>query len=569
MRKGFVGREWLTDEVEKWRTDSDRSSRIFWIMGNPGVGKSAFSAHLSHFGKDRIIATQFCEWNMPDHRDACRVLRNLAFQLATRLPDYRKLLLTLPEISSLDEKKGPPELFDYLFTNPLKIVIEGGRERYLILIDAMDEAKEGEGNPLVDVLARYVPRLPEWLCFVVTSRPEKNVIDLLQGLNPYILDTESEANKADIYTYIELELHECLINRSDSEYLVKQILERSEGVFIYAERVCQDIKNGYLSLDHIEDFPKGLGNIYLQFFQRQFPNEELYRKNIRPALRVILAAQVALPLQLLGKLFNWNYEEQNDFIRLSGSLFPLLLQEGQMVIKPYHKSIIDWITEEKTAGVFFISIEEGHKTLAEFGLNQFRHSPEIMEQYFVKWLPRHLLKLEKWDDLINLLCSLDYIQEKSVAKLTYHLVEDFNLTLKYLPDNAENILKGNISQARLDKYTKDLIAYAKGEITDLMLPETVPRWGRDKINAEIERMITNPTRLDRIMDFKNFLGQEAGNLQKYSLEFPHFTTQQALNYSNQGPVGISTENEPSEIKKSLLLRKLSNIPSFNPLAPDT
>ncbi len=151
LRKGFVGREWLTDEVEKWRTYSDRSSRIFWIMGNPGVGKSAFSAHLSHFGKDRIIATQFCEWNMPDHRDACRVLRNLAFQLATRLPDYRKLLLTLPEISSLDEKKGPPELFDYLFTNPLKIVIEGGRERYLILIDAMDEAKEGEGNPLVDV----------------------------------------------------------------------------------------------------------------------------------------------------------------------------------------------------------------------------------------------------------------------------------------------------------------------------------------------------------------------------------------------------------------------------------
>jgi WD40 repeat protein len=564
LRKGFVGREWLSDAVERWRTDRDRSSRIFWIMGNPGVGKSAFSAHLSHFGKDRIIAAQFCEWNMPDHRDASRVLRSLAFQMATRLPDYRKLLLTLPEIGSLEEK-GPTELFDYLFANPLKMVIEGGRERYLILIDALDEAKEGNGNPLVDLLARHGPRLPDWLCFVVTSRPEKNVTDPLQGLNPYVIDTESEENKNDICTYIELELHKWLVNRPDSEDLVKQILEKSEGVFIYAERVCQDVKDGYLSLDHIEDFPKGLGNIYLQFFKRQFPNEELYRNNIRPALRVILAAKEALPLQLIGKLFNWNSEEQNDFIRLSGSLFPLLPQEGQMVIKPYHKSIIDWITVETTAGPFYLSIEEGHKTLAEFGLYQFRHLPEIMELYFVKWLPRHLLKLEKWDDLINLLCNLEYIQKKSAEKLTYHLVDDFNQTLKYLPDNAENIQKGNERQARMDNYTRDLIAYARGEITELQVPKKIPLWGHEKISAEIERMKTTPTRIDRLNDFRNFLGQEAGNLQRHANLFPHFATQQAWNYAERGPVGMLAENEDSEIKKSLLLRSSSTRPSFNPL----
>ena len=65
----------------------------------------------------------------------------------------------------------------------------------------------------------------------------------------------------------------------------------------------------------------------------------------------------------------------------------------------------------------------------------------------------------------------------------------------------------------MDKYTKDLIAYAKGEITALEVPETVPLWSEEKINAEIERIKTNPTRSDRLKDFINFLGQEAGNLQ--------------------------------------------------------
>ena len=71
---------------------------------------------------DTVIAAQFCEWDKPDHRNAPRVVRSLAFQLATRLPDYRKLLLTLPEIAELDRKQTAAELFDYLLANPLRSV---------------------------------------------------------------------------------------------------------------------------------------------------------------------------------------------------------------------------------------------------------------------------------------------------------------------------------------------------------------------------------------------------------------------------------------------------------------
>ena len=46
------------------------------------------------------------------------------FQLAARLPDYRKLLLALPETAELDRKDGAG-LFDYLLAEPLRSVING------------------------------------------------------------------------------------------------------------------------------------------------------------------------------------------------------------------------------------------------------------------------------------------------------------------------------------------------------------------------------------------------------------------------------------------------------------
>ncbi|MBL8829652.1 MAG: hypothetical protein JNM18_21925, partial [Planctomycetaceae bacterium] len=92
------------------------------------------------------------------------MIRSIAFQLATRLPDYRKLLLTLPEMKGDQlDRKNADELFDYLLANPLRSVIGGGRERYLIVIDALDEAGDAGRNPLVEMLARHAARLPEWL----------------------------------------------------------------------------------------------------------------------------------------------------------------------------------------------------------------------------------------------------------------------------------------------------------------------------------------------------------------------------------------------------------------------
>ncbi len=395
LRKGFFGRTWLFKAVEKWRHDSKRDSRLFWITGDPGVGKSAFAAQLAHTRADAVIAAQFVEWDKPDHRDARRVVRSLAFQLATRLPDYRKLVLALPEIAELD-RKDPAELFDYLLANPLRSVIGGGRERQLIVIDALDEAGEAGHNPLVEMLARHATRLPEWLGLLITSRPDEEVQTPLQGLSglkPLILNTGHVENLADIRDYLRHQLPDA------ADAAVNVIVTKSDGVFLYAEYVCEELRHNRLSLARLDEFPHGLGGIYAQYFARQFPNLDSYKNTTRYALGLLVAARESLEPGFLAKFMEWNDYQLNDFLNSLGSL----IKQTDGKLHPFHKSLFDWVTEKRMAGSFYVSKLEGHRMLAKKEWEEYQQDPENMTAYTSNNIAYHLAGSEWWDKLQEIL----------------------------------------------------------------------------------------------------------------------------------------------------------------------
>ncbi len=430
--KPFSGREWMFQEVEAWRSHRHCDNRLFWIMGDPGVGKSAFSANLARDQKGDVIAVHFCEWNKPNSRDPRRIVRNIAFQLATRLPSYRKLLLDLQEINQL-EGKDAQDLFDYLLTNPLQHDIDGGRHRYFIVIDALDEANENQRNPLVDMLAQNGHKLPEWLGILITSRPEKEVktpLQGLKGLDPLILNATSEENRNDIREYLYNELTTELKDR-DSDAIVEAILDKSEGVFLYAEYVCAQLQKNVLSLNRLDEFPDGLAGIYEQYFKRQFPDITNYKAITRYALGVIAAAREPLLPDQLACIFDWDTYQLRDFINSIGSIFSLI--DGKL--QPFHKSLLDWLVNEDRAGYYAVIPEEGNKRLAEQGCVQRNAGVETMDIYFLRHLPVHLAKAERIDDLAALLKDLSFLEAKVVADMTFELSSDFAEALRVMPWN--------------------------------------------------------------------------------------------------------------------------------------
>jgi hypothetical protein len=406
LKKGYFGRAWLFDAVDEWMRAKD-ASRLLWITGEAGVGKSAFAAQLVHTRPD-VIAAQFVEWDKPDHRSPRRVICNIAFQLATRLPDYRKLLLTLPEIDRLD-RKDADELFDYLLAGPLRTVIGGGHQQHLIVIDALDEAGDSTRNPLVELLARDASRLPEWLGLVITSRPESSIVAPLQGLHPLVLDTRNDANRNDLRDYLWARLGPQLQSRPDRDLIIEKILERSDGLFLYVERFCEIVRNDQIALDRPEEFPRGLGGIFHQFLQRQLPDVGEFRRTFRPPLRAILAAREPLPLDILQGVVGWQREELRDFTHALGSLFPVSTVGGREVITPYHKSLADWLTDESRAGIYYVDKIDGHRQLAQDCMNALaqRESDDgavkgmAGDDYRARNLLHHLIESKNWDRLVE------------------------------------------------------------------------------------------------------------------------------------------------------------------------
>jgi len=410
----FIGRQWVFDKINEWLRNGSPEERIFWIIGTPGIGKTAVSAILSaHFRE--IAAMHLCKFGHAYKGDPRRVVTSLAYQLSTQLPEYESQLARMRDLEEL-VKSDASTIFDSLLVQPLTKINPPDR-LFIILIDALDEAivdTRNKYNILASFIATQFPKTPNWVRLIITSRPESEVMAPLQGITPYILEKEIKHNSNDIRNYLHRELANLLMGRSDIEIIINRIIKKSEGIFLYIEHICNDLIKGSLSLDNLEKFPRGLGEVFLHFFDRlvwvdsnnPFPDYERYRREYRPALRAILSAYAPLPITLLQHILKKQSDEILDFIRSLGSMFPVSNENGINFIKPYHKLIFEWLTDEKSAGEYFISIDEGHFILTDALWTEFSNHPKKkMSEYCYHFLPLHLKDTERWDDLLEVINS--------------------------------------------------------------------------------------------------------------------------------------------------------------------
>ena len=91
-------------------------------------------------------------------------------------------------------------------------------------------------------------------------------------------------------------------------------------------------------------------------------------------------------LLLLQRLFGWEDEETRDLTGSLGSLFPVVPDQGTDTIRPFHKSIIDWLDDKIAAKGYYISIQEGHRLLAKWGFARFQEDPKRLPAYLLRHL---------------------------------------------------------------------------------------------------------------------------------------------------------------------------------------
>jgi len=446
-RRGFCGRQWLFDEIDAWRAASQE--RALLITGDPGIGKSAMVAELVHRNPGgQVLAYHCCRADTPATLSPGLFIRSVAAMIASKLEGYAAQLEDPVIAEALGEatcSRDPASSLEAGILTPLqKLPAPAAGARYL-LIDALDEAlllRSTEARlTIVDVLASRLNLVPPWLRVVATTRKERDVLDRLRGLRAREIRAEEPRNLEDISRYLALRLQSpnlaerLATSGMPTERMVHLLREKSAGNFLYLQQALEGIERDQYQFSQLETLPPGLFGLYLSFFERHFPDDVSFERPCQ-LLQVVVAAREPLTKEQLAKATGLTEEDELPTLlrRLAIYLPQRQGPDGAPRYALYHKSLADWLTSAERAGdTHCVNARRGHERLAVLGLAEHRQRPRDMSRYALAHLPTHLLAASRWDDLVDLLCDLSFLEAKAEGSMVFELVADFATAMRHLP----------------------------------------------------------------------------------------------------------------------------------------
>ena len=333
----FVGREWLFDQFDEWLQDS--AEPVLFLVGPPGIGKSAALSKWIQM-RMKIGAVHFCRHDRADLRDPVVMVKSIVTQLLqvqNQLPGFAESIRSINLGSSgkgKDSTDRAAELMDTMVLDPLRKIQPG--QCWVLVIDALDEGGEGIQN----LLAKVQGHLPPTVKMIVSARPEADVLTLFP--NKVVLSALGAENQADLVKYVQqrvdLSKRFAASDEMEKQRIVDGVVAWSEGVFLVAVLVLDEIEAGRLEINNLSDPIGGLASIYLQHFRRLFANEETYQ-DVADCLEVMLVSYQPLSDQFIAEVLHRPVRNVTRALNQLGSLVPV--QQGTR--SPFHKSLFDWL----------------------------------------------------------------------------------------------------------------------------------------------------------------------------------------------------------------------------------
>lgn len=423
LRNSFVGRAWLNDAITNWLQD-DTAQRTCLLTGAPGVGKSAYAAHFTHYN-DHVAAALFCSSDMDTFNDPRTVIQTVAYLMACRLTAYRQsLMLHLPEDRAAVQRLSEKELFEQLISKPLSLSVNGNHERMVILLDGLDECGSPENNVLAKTLYEFSGCLPDWLRILIVARDIPAISVYTKGAYRIEIGSESENNLEDIRAYYRFELESKFGDDPHWDDALERMTARSQGIFLYAQMLT-DLLRSRGTLGAVEEYPDGLDAVFTSWFGWFFSDSDFW-SFWRPAISCILGAPAPLPAETLRRVMHWGENELADFCARLKVLLRVEKNEfDEETLVFDHAFVREWLTRGAGENVYFCSPKDGAEKLTAELFSIFERGPEELSF----WEAVHLMDLpleegqrEKvMESLIVALCIGEYHSKCSdlVAKEAY------------------------------------------------------------------------------------------------------------------------------------------------------
>ena len=379
QQKVYVERKWLVDEITTDLLSAKFQQKGVLLAADLGYGKTAFISHMicAKDFRNRILAYHICKYDVLLTRNPAFFIRRLIGMIAMRLPEFGNQVSMLINTSIIYDRNlcqyDANGCFDQGILLPLRGITETPHQRFIIVIDALDECSDGHGktNHISELIRKRAHELPSWIGFLITSR-NTSEIRLLTEFGVKILSSNDPRNLNDIREYIVKQKESLLMQLkqlfgidTDGE-LIDKLVNKTAGNFLFLTHAFAFWLSSNRTMKD-EDVPSSLNKIYELNFERLFGTDEDSFRDAKLVLEVVCAALHHLQENQLIDMLN-----VNNFTSLSCSDVRKTLERLSMFLKNdngilmfTHISIQNWLVSEANLR-FPISIENGAKILSEY-----------------------------------------------------------------------------------------------------------------------------------------------------------------------------------------------------------
>ena len=458
---GFVGREWVFRQMDEILNASD--TRGVLLVADPGWGKSTIMKHLisssssSAVIHENIIGYHFCKYDDESTRDGKKFVKKLVPLIGKKISDFRTILEKDGLIRNAQqfncEESEPLECFQMAIVDPLKKLDSVGRKKSFILIDALDECLDKEGNHqsiIVNILYRKASDLPNWVKLIVTSRNHEMTTDKMSKINlsKLVIDMKQKHNKQDLRTYAEKTLlHNITTETSSSAKMshIKKLLDYalkfSDGNFLFLETIIKYWQK-YPDKINPESIPESLQDIYATSFTERF--KEINLDKFEPFLEILLASTLPPTLSQLKNILEYHFGKSYNTRKVANALsecFKTAIDQGPLEF--HHQFFAEWLVNqtEGKAGIV-INKPRGHQYIFDYLLSFYEERQSRLTFEELSELCAHFLngkktsqsnvrklgslKVSEFRNNIKRCILHDLASKRDATKLLAEFVKQFN-----------------------------------------------------------------------------------------------------------------------------------------------
>ncbi|KAJ4863741.1 NACHT domain-containing protein [Trichoderma breve] len=353
----------LTNEnYLQWRDNAE--SRLLWIKGDPGKGKTMLLCGIiDELKKDRPtrnVCHFLCQATDSRLDNATSILRGLLHTIIGRQP------VLFSHMRDGYEKAGK-KLFEdtnswYSLSEIfLNLINDPNLESLTIIIDALDECKTNLSQ-LLDLIAKDLSSSSSKAKWLLSSRNEQDIIDVLataKNRRAISLELNADSVSKAIEDYVDHQVQALSTLKEytkDQEAKVKRYLhENANGTFLWVALVCAQLKGAPRSdpLPKSSEYPAELNSLYGRMITKVC-NPGIPGQG-RKILAIATVSRRPLTITEFNSLVNTSEDQRQslelvwgDILGYCGSF--LTLRDGTVYF--VHQSAKDFLITEASAQLF-------------------------------------------------------------------------------------------------------------------------------------------------------------------------------------------------------------------------